>query len=314
MNAPMATNEKNVLISEPFAGQSPTLAEFSHDLMRKPFERIIKNKKGVLADRDPEFLHQMRVNCRRFLAAMGLLAKVIKIPKRVQVYAINLAKALGKLRDLDVQIAMIGEKYYPQVGSSEQVKLDELLDTIGKHRSRAFAEIEIALDHADYHEFKNACQAWLQAPQYRSIAHHQILLLLPELLSPGLSAFLIHPGWWTTLDTGAGEGDRRTHALRKICKTVRYQAEFFAPFYGDGFKVWIGDLKQIQDVLGYAQDARVFRKLLLDELGEDRDLSELELVLHRDLAENLAEWETLKSNYLDLDFRLCLHQMVIKPC
>jgi CHAD domain-containing protein len=314
MNAPMVINTTKALISEPFAGQSPTLAEFSHDLMQKLFERIVKNEKRVLADRDPEFLHQMRVSCRRLLAALQLLEKAIKIPKAAKVYISDLAKTLGKLRDLDVQRAAIAEKYYPQIDSWEQMKLNKLLDALKKQRSRVFAEIAATLHHSDHHEFKSIYQAWLDDPQYRSIAHHQLLLVLPELLSPGLSALLIHPGWWAALATNAGKADLQAHALRKTCKIVRYQAEFFTPFYGDGFKIWIGDLKHIQDVLGKAQDARILRKLLADELGEGSDLPELGMVMHREREGNLAEWEALKYNYLDLDFRLRLHQMVIKPC
>jgi CHAD domain-containing protein len=314
MNAPMATNETKALILEPFAGQSPTLAEFSHDLMQKLFERIVKNEKKVLADRDPEFLHQMRVVCRRLLAALQLLEKVIKIPKAVKVYIASLAKKLGKLRDLDVQIAAIAEKYYPQIGAWEQKKLSKLQDTLKKQRSRIFAEVAATLNHSDYDQFKRRYQNWLEDPQYRPIAHHQLLLVLPELLSPGLSALLLHPGWWATLTVNAREADPQVHALRKVCKTVRYSAEFFTPFYGDGFQVWIGDLKHIQDVLGAAQDGRVLRKLLADQLGEGSNLPELELVMHRDRQENSARWEALKDNYLNLDFRLRLHQMVIKPC
>lgn len=314
MNTPMAKNETKVLIVEPFAGQSPTLAEFSHDLMQQLFERVVKKEKGVLADRDPEFLHQMRVGCRRLLAALQLQAKVIKVPKATKVYIADLAKTLGKLRDLDVQIVAIAEKYYPQLGAWEQKKLNKLLDTLKKQRSRVFAEVVATLNHSDHDQFKRRYQAWLQNPQYRPIAHHQLLLFLPELLSPGLSTLLIHPGWWVTLTANAREADLQVHTLRKVCKTIRYSAEFFTSFYGDGFQVWIGDLKHIQDVLGAAQDSRVLRKLLADQLGKGSNLPELELFMHRDRQENSARWEVLKDNYLNLDFRLRLHQMVIKPC
>ncbi len=307
-------NKTKALILEPFAGQSPILAEFSYDLMQKLFMRIVKNEERVLADRDPEFLHQMRVSCRRLLAALQLLGKAIDIPQVVKVYISDLAKTLGKLRDLDVQIAAITEKYYPQIDACEQMKLNKLLDTLRKQRSRVFAKTATTLSHSDHNEFKSIYQAWLDDPQFRPIAHHQILLVLPELLSPGLSALLIHPAWWASLAANPGEADLQTHALRKICKTVRYQAEFFTPFYGDGFRVWIGDLKHIQDVLGKVQDARVLRKLLADELGKGSDLTELELLMYCDHEENSAQWEALKYNYLDLDFRLRLHQMVIKPC
>jgi CHAD domain-containing protein len=73
-------------------------------------------------------------------------------------------------------------------------------------------------------------------------------------------------------------------------------------------------VKHIQDVLGKVQDVRVLRKLLARELGGSSNLPDLELFVHRAREEDLAEWAALKYNYLDLGFRLRLHQMVIKPC
>ena len=72
-------------------------------------------------------------------------------------------------------------------------------------------------------------------------------------------------------------------------------------------------LKQLQDNLGKVQDAWILRKLLLDELGENANLPDLEKAMQDERAAALANWETLRHRYLDLDFRCQLHQMILEP-
>lgn len=294
--------------------QSPTVAEVAYDLIHQQYDRMIQQERGVLADQDPEYLHQMRVGSRRLCTALQVFSQTVKLPKAAKEKHVRaLTKALGKLRDLDVQIAATREKYYPHLNSSEQRHLNKLLTTLEKQRHQAFAEVESALTHPRHQKLKDTYADWLSNPRYTSIAHLPLPLLLPELLSPLLAALLLHPAWLIPIDDTSKSSSRVLHDLRKTCKAVRYQAEFFTPFYGSAFQAWIEDLKQLQDNLGKVQDAWVLRQLLLDELGEEANLPELERAIQDEQLGALVNWEMLRHQYLDLDFRCQLHQMILEP-
>jgi CHAD domain-containing protein len=311
----MVENMTELLFSESTGNSSPAVAEFVHKLIHQQFDRIVQKERGVLADKDPEHLHQMRVSSRRLSATLQIFGKAIELPKIARGKALGtLTKTLGKLRDLDVQVAVLWDDYYPQINSSEQKKLKKLLAKLGKQRTRAFTATEAALKHPRYQKLKNAYQTWLNNPQYTSIANLQLSFLSPELFSPFLSALLIHPAWLILMEDRSKKSSRILHDLRKICKTVRYQAEFLAPLYSLEFQTWIDELKQLQDALGKFQDVQVLRKLLSDELGENIILPELDRVIQNEQESALADWEALRNNYLDLDFRHRLYQMILEPC
>jgi CHAD domain-containing protein len=319
----MTSFPKKLLFSGlPVAGESqtfrllptPTVAEFVRELIQQQFDRIVRKERGILADKDPEYLHQLRVSYRRLAAGLQVLGTAVKIPKAAGEKRLGgLTKTLGRLRDLDVQIAMISEKYYPQLNLVEKEKLSKLLAILREQRHQVFTKVKAVLHHPSYQELKASYQDWLRDPQYTSIAHLPLSLLLPELLSPALSFLLLHPAWLISLEDRSSEGDQALHNLRKNCKTARYQAELFTSFYGSDFRAWTEELKQLQDILGQVQDARVLRQLIADELGA-ASLPELEQAIQQDRTESLANWEMLRHNYLDFDFRYYLHQMLLKSC
>jgi CHAD domain-containing protein len=305
---------KKASLPESVGQQSLTVAEVSYDLIRQQYDCMIQQEQGVLADQDPEYLHQMRVGSRRLRTALQAFGKVVKLPRAAREKHVGaLTKMLGKLRDLDVQIAATRENYYPHLNPAEQKRLDKLLVTLEKQRRQALAEVKTALTDSDYQRLKDAYEDWLDHPQYTSIAHLPLPLLLPELLSPLLATLLLHPAWLIPVDDISKASNRVLHDLRKTCKAVRYQAEFFIPFYGSTFQDWIEDMKQLQENLGKVQDAWILRKLLLDELGKKANLPDLEKAMQDERVKALANWETLRHRYLDLDFRCQLHQMILEP-
>lgn len=296
-------------------GQSTlTVAAVAYQLIRQQYDRMIQQEPGVLADKDPECLHQMRVGSRRLCTALQVFGKMVKMPKAASPKRVSsLTKTLGKLRDLDVQISAVREKYYPQINPAEQKYLHRLLTTLKKHRCEAFMEVESAIAHPHHHKLKASYTDWLNDPKYTTIADLPLILLLPDLLSPLLSNLLLHPGWLIPISDISKTSRPVLHDLRKICKAARYQAEFFTPFYGSAFQNWLKALKQLQEDLGQVQDVWVLRQLLLDEFGETAQLPELEKILQANQSEALVNWETLRHHYLNLDFRDRLHQMILSP-
>ncbi|MGA7937951.1 MAG: CHAD domain-containing protein, partial [Kovacikia sp.] len=164
-----------------------------------------------------------------------------------------------------------------------------------------------------YEKLKAAYEDWLKKTKYTSLADLPLLVVLPDLLNPLLSALMLHPGWQISVEDRSKASSLVLHDLRKLCKAVRYQAEFFTDFYDQAFQDWIDEIKQLQDSLGKVQDTHVLRQLLSDELPKNSELPELQTAIQETQNNAMVNWETLRHQYLDSDFRHRLHQMILEP-
>jgi CHAD domain-containing protein len=291
---------------EPVDSQILTLGAYAREIIDRQYHHMVSQERGVLADQDPEYLHQMRVGSRRLSTALQVFSHAVHIPKAGSARHVrDLTKALGTLRDLDVQIATVRENYYPHLNISERKLIDK--------RQRVFTKVEAVLRHTNYEKLKSAYKSWLQNPQYKSLSHLPLDLLLPDLLTPLLSALLLHPGWAIAADKASDLNEKVLHDLRKTCKYVRYQSEFFTSFYGKAFKGWVDELKELQDGLGKVHDLDVLRALLMHDLPQAKVIPELLQAMQDDCLEILVNWEPLRQKYLSHDFRLHLHQMILEP-
>ena len=287
------------------AAASVTLGDYALTLIGKQYRRLIKQEVGVLADADPECLHQMRVSSRRMRTILQLFAPVVKLPKPAQARRIQaLAKVLGSLRDLDVQIAALRDQYRPLLSATELPTTDQAIQRLQDQRKPAFKQVERALADAKYRDLKSAYEDWLAQPIYHPLAALPLAAALPDLLAPLLSELLLHPGWWADQDAGVV-----LHELRKTCKHARYQAEFFTDFYGKDFQQWVNELKQLQEDLGVVQDAHVLLELL--ELHDPAESPDLFQAIQRQRQGAMSGWDDLRARYTDQKFRYSLYQMML---
>lgn len=74
---------------------------------------------------------------------------------------------------------------------------------------------------------------------------------------------------------------KRRHRLRIDCKRLRYAAEFFAEIYQGGLDDLIEYMVAMQDMLGEAHDASVWRKTLKSEGKGQAALKPIEKILRR---------------------------------
>lgn len=300
--------------SNPLTLAELTMGEFSHQIIAEQFRRIIKHKKGVLADKDPEQLHQMRVGTRRLRTALQVFASAVKLPKTASAKQLrNLARVLGDVRDLDVQTASLSQEYQPSLNQREQKKLGRVTQALSTHRKETFATMESALTQREFQQLQTAYESWLKQPQYTPVAQLPLSAVLPDVLSPLLSELFLHPGWLIATPDISDENAEVLHDLRKVCKHVRYQTEFFTAFYGEEFGNWVKEVKKIQDNLGVFQDTQVLQALLKLELGQKSSLPELQRLICQQQGEALADWEDVRQKYLDSGFRYHLHELLLQP-
>ncbi|WP_224095125.1 CHAD domain-containing protein [Nostoc sp. MS1] len=311
-----------------------TLGDYAYEAIEKHFKKTLKWEKSVKKDEDPEALHQMRVGMRRLRTAITRFDIALNLPKPVSDKNIGkIARRLGNLRDLDVLKETLETTYQPNLPEKEQKTLQKAFDALAKQRETVLEKTIETLKDDSYKSLKNSLEEWLDKPSYQPLASLPIKQVLPDLLLPEVSAFLLHPGLLVgthivdievKIDTN-GKADKiekqlttegeTIHSLRKQAKRVRYQMELFTELYGESYAAYITDIKSIQDILGNIQDSVVMGEWLVEVFKSQ--LNEQLPTLAKLMAENRyhwwQQWQPLQQQYLTAENRHNFHVTILQP-
>ena len=329
-----STPAMNVKTSAKVKTRVKTLGDAASEAIEKYFRKSVAHEAEVIKDKDAEELHQMRVGLRRLQSAVTGFAPVLDLPKEASEGKIGkVGRILGTLRDLDVMLESLQNRYYPNLPADEQKVLDKALLNLLKQRYRALKGVRAILEHKTYESLKQSIEVWLEKPKFQAIEHLPIAEVLPDLLLPQVSDFFLHPAWLlgTEYEDGkikvaedlnaeaveeklAAEGTI-LHDLRKQAKRVRYLMNLFGDFYSETYEVYVEDVKAIQECLGDIQDSEVLGEFLTDCV--DRDLKKELPKLAGLLAENRyaawQKWQILQRRYLNSEIRQGLRSALIHP-
>lgn len=215
-----------------------------------------------------EGVHQTRVAFRRMRSALGSLRPVI--PKQASApwrdSMRQLAGELGRARDADVFI----DEVLAEVRGKLPLPGAESLETLAlEYRAGTYEAVRAMLDSEAYANFKTDFGAWVEARAWEQATpkKKQRKGLEASLLSFARNVLdrqerrVLAAG--THVDTDSAE---QMHRLRIECKKLRYAAEFFAPLF-PGMDLYIGEMKELQDLLGVMHDVAVMKSLLNDMLS-----------------------------------------------
>jgi CHAD domain-containing protein len=309
-----------------------TFGDWGKLAVEKHFEKILKHEAAVLKDKDPEELHQMRVGIRRLRSAMIGFAPAIALPKTATEKNVgHIGKVLGELRDLDVLKLTIETEYLPNLPASEQKYLTQAIQIITKKRKKAFKKVKSTLDKKTYQHFKQDLKKWLEKPEYTNIATTKIDLVLPDLLLPQISKFLLHPGWLIGVDLVAGEvkfnselsleqvtnileqEEEILHGLRKEAKKNRYNMALFTNFYSEQYFDYLQRIEDLQEILGVIQDCFVLKSFLTNNFKVDleKKLPILIQKFNQQRYQKWQEWQSLQQQFLDLTTRREFQKIII---
>ena len=311
-----------------------TLGYWAYQAIEKHFQKTLKYESDVLADKDPEALHQMRVGMRRLHTAVHGFAPALSLPTAAQEKKIaKFARQLGELRDIDVLQDTLKNQYLPTLPPPEQDALKKVLATLKKQRQKSLDLVQTTLKEGRYEELKQGLQNWINKPSYGEFAEFPIDEILPDLLLPLVSQFLLHPAWLVGVKLADGKiaapsglnseivvqlltahGDS-LHSLRKQAKRVRYQMELFTDFYPSTYEDYLKDIKNIQSILGHIQDSFVLAEFLQGTLdsGNITQLPTLASQFTEARYQAWQEWRPLQQRYLNPQTRRDLHQTLLKP-
>ncbi|MFS8860409.1 CHAD domain-containing protein [Synechococcus sp. H60.1] len=270
-------SEHSILLA---SSPSPTVAAWAHQLLSQQWQRLQKHVGRVLNQHPEaaESLHQIRVGLRRIGTWVEVFQGSVRLPKPLKPKRLQkLTRTLGQQRDLDVLLEILQEPYWQGIPAAE---LEELEEDLRQCQAQAEKRSRRILEDANFQEFQAACAEWLEHPRYRPAAQLPLQESLPHLLAPLLAAWFLQPGWRIPSFPETESQAKQLHDLRKATKRLRYQVEFFAPFYGETVQEWIKTLKGLQEQLGRFNDLQVLQaKLPADSALQPRLREQQELAL-----------------------------------
>ena len=283
-----------------------SIGGYAYQIVRKQTKQISKLRSSVIADTDPENLHQMRVGTRRLRSALDLFSEAISIDSckgnaTVSKAVKKLTKALGKVRDLDVMqqwfeqvLTPEGEQKKQTEDTSPTISLDKkerktvkkLLKTLKKRRKKQFSKLKAVLKGKAYKKPIAQFKQWVEQPTFLPPAELSAEKeAIRQIVSP-MTEILSHPGWLLAtqekngrhlpvpdieldyLNQQLASQGEQLHELRKQIKQLRYQTEFFRGLYGITYAAQVREFRTIQKILGQLQDQVVVSEFLADTLGE----------------------------------------------
>ncbi len=277
-----------------------TAGEIAFGALRKQRDRLLAHEPGTRLGQDPEALHAMRVATRRLRAALAVFEDAIpRRGERVRRELGWLGRALGEVRDLDVQLGRLAAE------AGQDPALDPAAIAVSavllRRRERARARMLRALDSRRYVRLLTALGALVDGgPRTRGgTARQPSALVAPETLIRAYKK-VRRAGERLKPDSSADE----IHRLRILAKRLRYALEFHASLYGRPAEEIVARLVALQDQLGVHQDCHVMLGLIHEiRAAGGKRLPREALFAMGTLAERIARHATSLRRQLPRQFR-----------
>jgi len=283
---------------------------FALELIQSQIRRLGKLQGEVLADRDLEPLHQLRVSLRRLRTALAQFAPALELPESVSERRIAVvARRTSLCRDLDVLNLRLREQLLPRLPEKEQRSLEGAIKRLGQDRSQAFATLVEALHSPRYLKLLERLSKWQKKPRFSPLGQQPLLPWLYDWQAPFSAGLFLHPGW--TVEDPAAEA---LHALRKLIKRARYSLEPIERWCGPAVLAWIEDLRLAQDHLGELHDLQILNSSFVDSkhLRNTSKLPALQAELHHQQELHWLRWRELAQRLYQNANRLTIQRELME--
>ena len=245
--------------------------EHASDLIADRLARLVGLHSEVLADRDPEPLHQMRVSFRRLRSTLEQFGPALLLPEAADPERIaRLGRRLGLTRDLDVLRQRLDEQLLPLLPERELRQLKPVFKQLRRERRLAFEELGEALQGRRYLKLLSQLQAWRKRPRFTAMGEEPLSAWRPELLQAVLAGLTTLPGWWAQGPYN-GEAAADLHRLRRRIKRARYGLSNLELLEPAAFSPWIARLRRMQELLGDLNDLELIEAALHRQLDAPPD-------------------------------------------
>ena len=256
------------------AGSAPDAlrcGEHARDLIAARLARLVSLQADVLADHDPEPLHQMRVSFRRLRSSLEQFGSALVLPDAADPERIaRIGRRLGLTRDLDVLRQRLDDQLLPLLTERENRQLKPLFKQLRRERRLAFEELGEALQGRRYLKLLSQLQAWLKTPRFTAMGDDLLAAWRPELVQAVIAGLTTLPGWWASGPYNA-EAVSDLHRLRRRIKRARYGLSNLELLEPEAFSPWIARLRRLQELLGDLNDLQLIEAALHRQLDGPPD-------------------------------------------
>jgi triphosphatase len=262
-----------------------SVAELARSALSAQVAALLEHEPGVRVGEDIEAVHQMRVATRRLRAALSLFGDVTPGDAEALRGELGwLADRLGAVRDLDVQLAALGQVAEELLATPEAVS--PVRGWFEARRATDRDELMECLDSARFAALLGSLAALVsvEVEEWPEGAHVLAVEALPDRLRRRYQRF-----WKATRAIDSHSPAPELHRARIRAKQLRYSLEFSAPVYGKPARALIRRATALQDVLGAIQDAVVMHDHLQAMSLASRELPPGSIFLAGQLAERFTE-------------------------
>ncbi len=226
---------------------------------------------GALTGEDIEHVHRMRVASRRLRNGLSLFKNCLPGKKRTA-WMDEIRKitgALGKARDLDIQIEALNQACQRPLDDESRPGYNRLLLRLKQRRSKAQKKVDKTVKKLQSETILKPMRKHLE----KMIAGSEnVYLYTPSLYQRAFTT--IHQRLEDFLSYQQHiwdpENIDQLHAMRIAGKHLRYTLEVFAPIYQNALDLHIRAMKEIQDLLGEIHDNDVWISWLPQFIEKER--------------------------------------------
>ena len=226
---------------------------------------LLENERGMLADADPEYLHQMRVALRRLRSAVGAftppLPAAAAAPLECELKW--LAGSLGPARDWDVFVTETLPPIAAEFGA--HAELEAFSSRCENLRRAAGSRARRAVRSLRYRRLTLSAASWLTSESWLARIGVDGRLAFDAPVTEFATAVL-ERRYAQVRKRGrglAGLTAAQLHRLRIAIKKFRYAADFFSSLYeSKAVTQALKRLSRLQNILGAMNDAVTVANLM----------------------------------------------------
>ena len=241
----------------PLIRRSETSRSALAAVLQSTTRQVLVNRRAVLETADPQAAHQLRIGLRRLRSALRALRPVADghSLRSFERCARDFGRCVGQLRDADV---LLSDLIAPvEAGADDKEGFATLRAALEDHRESRREDVRAALQGPAWTKLQLYLTLWP-----RTLEEHRDLdrPITKHAREVAKKAWKKPAKLGRDIDTLNGA---RRHEMRKALKKLRYSCELFAPVLPRRkTKRFLTELKVLQDVFGYVNDARMATKVI----------------------------------------------------
>ena len=238
-----------------------TVRDAAREAIARQVRALRRQERRVVREGTPDPVHDMRVATRRLRAALAVFRGIAVMPKPARRRRLRwLARQLGRVRDLDVRVKLIGEQYLPRVVGAEAARVGGLLADLAKQRARAYRRLRRGLRRGRTQRLREALGAWTRKPAFAGQVDAGAARFMAEAVDVAAQRVSGHEAM-----REARPSAEALHDLRIAVKWLRYTLDFHGETCGLAYDAERTLSHELQDCLGELRDHDVLLAVLAEK-------------------------------------------------